>query len=212
MAKLPEGIFGPIIGTLGNVVGAKWKDIPYLRSLLAKSDIPATQAQINNREKFIFVNEFLKPFHAFITVGLNNKAKKMTQLNAAYSLNHNNIVVDTYPNLNIDYAKFIWSEGTLSSLNGLQWHLTDDNLLQLSWQQDYRSSAAFNDQLMLLVYCPALKIAGGFITGVSRADKQCSFVIPPKFKGHDVEIYVSVTSLNRKKIANSQYLGRVTLL
>ena len=211
MAKLPEGIFGPIIGKLGNVVGAKWKDIPYLRSVALKSNKPPSAAQVNNREKFKFVNEFLKPFQQFINVGLHNKAKNMTELNAAYSLNHNHIVVDNYPNFSIDYSKFIWSEGSLPALNELQFHLTVDNVLALSWQQDSRSSTTFNDQLMLLVYCPAIKTAGGFISGVSRADKQYSFAMPAKFRMLDVEIYISVTSLNRKKVANSQYLGRLSL-
>jgi hypothetical protein len=152
------------------------------------------------------------PFHAYFTIGFMNKAKKMTQLNAAYSLNHKQTVLGTYPNFTIDYSKFIWSEGTLPTLKELQFDVTDGNVLKLLWAQDNRPSTVFNDQVMVLIYCPALRIADGLINGVNRADKHCNFSINPKFIGHDVEVYISLTSLNRKKIADSQHLGRLSII
>ena len=212
MAKLPEGIFGPVIGKVGPVVGAKWKDIAYIRSLPAKSDKPASPAQINNREKFKFMNQFLMPFQPYLAIGLMNKAKKMTTLNAAYVLNHKQALLGTYPNFSIEYSKFTWSEGTLPSLKGLQLEITDGNILELLWEQDNRPSAVFNDQVMLLIYCPALKIVDGLINGVNRADRHCSFPISPKFTGQVLEVYISLCSLNRKKIADSQYLGSFNII
>jgi len=208
MAKLPQGIFGPIIGTVGPVVGAKWKDVSYIRSRASKSDKPPTLDQLNNQEKFKFMNEFLMRFHPYLTIGLMIKAKKMTPLNAAYSMNHKQTVLGTYPDLTVDYSKFIWSEGSLPTLLGLQVEVTDGNVLKLSWEQDNRRSTAFDDQLMLLIYCPALQLTDGFMNGVNRADKHCNFSINPKFAGHEVEVYISLYALNRKKVAHSQYLGR----
>ena len=212
MAKLPQGIFGPIIGKVGPVVGAKWKDVSYIRSLPSKSEKPTTPDQLNNREKFKFINEFLMRFHPYLSIGLLNKAKKMTPLNAAYSMNHKQMVLGTFPNFTIDYSKFRWSEGSLPTLIGLQAELTEGNVLALSWQQDNQRTAVFNDQVMLLIYCPDLKVTDGFMNGVNRADKHCNFSINPKFSGHEVEVYISLCSLNRKKIAHSLYLGRFPML
>ncbi|MEJ5961717.1 DUF6266 family protein [Pedobacter immunditicola] len=76
MAKLPQGVFGPIIGKVGPIVGAKWKDVAYIRSLAPKSEKPPTPDQLNNREKFKFINEFLMSFHAYLTIGLMIKRKR----------------------------------------------------------------------------------------------------------------------------------------
>ena len=208
MAKLPQGIFGPIIGKVGPVVGAKWKDISYVRSRASKSVKPPTLAQLSSRGKFKFINKFFMPFHSYLSIGLMNKAKSMTPLNVAYSMNHKQMVQGTYPNFTIDYSEFRWSEGSLPTLIGLQVEKTDVNVLKLTWEQDNRRSTVFNDQVMLLIYCPALKLTDGFLNGVNRADKHCNFSINPKFAGHEVEVYISLCSLNRKKIAHSQYLGR----
>ncbi|MEJ5961719.1 DUF6266 family protein [Pedobacter immunditicola] len=85
-------------------------------------------------------------------------------------------------------------------------------MLNFLWEQDNRRSTVFNDQVMLLIYCPALQITDGFINGVNRADKHCHFSINPKFAGHEVEVYIGLCSLNRKKISDSQYLGRFSIV
>ncbi len=211
MAKLPEGIFGPIIGKVGPIVGATWKGIPYVRSLAPKSVKPPTPAQFLNNEKFKFTNQFLKPFQPFFNIGFMNKAIKMTPLNVAYSMNYRYTVVGTYPNLYIDYSVFIWSAGMLSVLDEVHFSLEADQRLKVTWQDNHRLNASFDDQVMLLIYCPALKIADGFLSGVSRADMECSFSLDSLFSGYELFLYISVISLNRKKTANSQYLGSVQI-
>jgi hypothetical protein len=209
MAKLPQGIFGPITGKVGNIVGATCNGIAYIRSIPEKSDKPKTQAQINNMARFKFFNEELNPFHQFITIGLQNKAIGMTPMNVASSINHKEFVTGVFPNFEVHFSKLIWSEGMLPQLNGARVSLTGPDTLILSWLQNNQPQAAFDDQVLLLVYCPELKIADGFIGGTIRADEQCTFKLNPRFIGYALEIYVSATSLNRKKIANSAYLGKL---
>ena len=61
MAKIPFGILGPVIGTMGPVTGKTWKDKATLSSHRnpAKTDKNPTPAQLNQREKFGFVSRFL---------------------------------------------------------------------------------------------------------------------------------------------------------
>ena len=61
MAKIPFGILGPVIGSLGPVTGKTWKDKATLSSHRkpAKTDKNPTPAQLNQREKFGFVSRFL---------------------------------------------------------------------------------------------------------------------------------------------------------
>ncbi|MET3115789.1 hypothetical protein AAKU52_003546 [Pedobacter sp. CG_S7] len=209
MAKLPQGIFGAIQGKIKNIVGVSYNGISYIRSAPAKSNKPKSLAQINNMERFKFLNEQLTPFHSYITIGFQNQAKRMTPINVATSRNYKQFVIGIYPDLQVDFSKLVWSEGNLPQLNNPQLSLMEPDKLKLTWQQDNSLATSFDDQLLLVVYCPALKIADGFIGGTERANLECSFQFNPKFIGYDLEVYVSLTSLDRKKIANSQYLGRL---
>ena len=212
MAKLPQGIFGAIQGKIKNIVGASCNGTSYIRSLPAKSNKPKTLAQMNNMEWFKMLNEQLTPFHPYITIGFRNQAKGMTPLNVATSRNSKQFVIGIYPDLQVDFSKLVWSEGILPQLNNPLLSLIEPSKLKLTWQHDNSSATSFDDQLLLVVYCPALKIADGFIGGTERSTLECSFQFNPKFIGYDLEVYVGLTSLNRKKIANSQYLGRLQAL
>jgi len=80
--------------------------------------------------------------------------------------------------------------------------------LQVDWQQSNVAQARYNDQIMLVVYCPELNQADGFIGVAIRREHQCSLKIRENMQGKALEVYVGVTSFDRKKISNSQYLGR----
>lgn len=51
MAKIPAGILGRIIGKVGDVVGASWKGIPYIRQYVIPAN-PNTDAQKAERDLF----------------------------------------------------------------------------------------------------------------------------------------------------------------
>lgn len=51
MAKIPTGILGAIFGKVGNVVGAKWKGIAYIRAYVIPAN-PNTDAQKAERDLF----------------------------------------------------------------------------------------------------------------------------------------------------------------
>jgi hypothetical protein len=51
MAKLPAGILSPPSGKVGNVVGASWKGIDYIREYVIPAN-PQTALQIAERDKF----------------------------------------------------------------------------------------------------------------------------------------------------------------
>ena len=212
MAKIRNGIFGPIHGKLGSLVGATWKNIPYLRVLpdLTNSTKLATPAQIACREKFKFVQGWLVPFYSYVTVGFKNYAKDKTEINAAFSANYKLATVGVYPDLSIDYSKVVLSKGYLPGLfNAKAQFSADAEELDLSWQKNYNDDSSYDDQLILTVYNRELKIVDGFIGGVRRTELKCSLKLNPKLIGRSLDVYVSLISLNGKKIANSEYLGRV---
>ncbi|WP_449440019.1 DUF6266 family protein [Pedobacter steynii] len=207
MAKLTSGIFGPISGKVGGLVGASWKNIAYVRTKPQKTTKPPTAAQIASRGKFRFVNELLVPFYPFITVGFKNMARGKTEMNVAFTQNFNEPIVGVYPDLSVDYAKLTLSKGTLPPLISIQAALIGADLIKVTW--DPNNHGTFDDQIMLTIYSPELKIADGFVGGVKRRDKECTFRFNPKLIGKALEVYISVVALNGARVGNTEYLGRI---
>lgn len=69
MAKLSSGILGGISGTVGNVVGGRWRGINYIRSKPTSVKNPNTEAQRTQRMRFRLVITLLKKIRLFITIG-----------------------------------------------------------------------------------------------------------------------------------------------
>lgn len=87
MAKLSSGILGGISGTVGNVVGGRWRGIDYIRSKPANVKNPNTEAQQAQRMRFKLVIEFLKRIRPLIKVGFQDGARNQTFFNRAMSVN-----------------------------------------------------------------------------------------------------------------------------
>lgn len=211
MAKMKKGIFGPVSGKIGPVVVARWKGINYVREAAQKPSepLPRSAAQIANEQKMKFTNELLQPFHPYVNIGFENMAIDKTALSVAYSFNFHKAVMGEYPNLSVDYSKMVISSGLLPQLNQPVLKLIATDVLELTWQQNTNSKASFDDQVMLVLYSPELKITDGFTGGAKRTAKQCLFKFDPALVGTPLEVYLSVTSMNRKKVADSLYMGRV---
>jgi hypothetical protein len=211
MAKLKYGIFGPLSGKLGSVVGSTWKGIPYLRKAPRKKKrrAPRTVAQIANAQKMKFVNEVLIPFHPYINIGFQHLAIEKTALSAAYSVNFQQAITGVYPGLAVDYSKLCISRGKLPGLVNPVAHLNGDTV-ELNWGKSESKKTSFDDQLMLVLYAPALGLADGFVGLALRRSLRCSFKFNPKMLGQELIAYISMTSMDRKLISDSVYLGRVT--
>lgn len=211
MAKIIKGIFGPLSGKIGPIIGGSWKGIPYVRSAneIKSNPNPRSEAQIANEQKMKFVNTLLMPFHSYVEVGFKNLAVRKTPLSAAYSYTYHKVITGTHPDLQVDYANMLISRGRLPSLKNPQMELIAPDQLKITWEDNDNCHGAFDDQLMLAVYCPELHMSDGFIGGVKRASKTTVFSFDARMTGKALEVYLGVTSLNRKKIADSVYMGRI---
>nr|WP_199077897.1 DUF6266 family protein [Pedobacter sp. ASV19] len=212
MAKLSKGIFGPVSGRIGSVVGATWKSIAYLRSMPRKKKQKAvrTPAQIANQMKFKFVSEWLVPFYPYVSNGFRHLAQERTEINAAFSLNYRQAAKGAYPDLSISYPDVVLSKGNLPGLIGAEVSKIGTDVIQLTWDKNTQlRQVSFDDQLMLVLYSPELKMADGFIGGVKRADHKCSFKLNPKLANKALEVYVSTYILNGKMVSDSKYMGRI---
>jgi hypothetical protein len=207
MAKINKGILGAVSGKIGPVIGATWKTIAYIKAVSPKKPGKRTKAQIATQEKMRFINNFLVPFHPYITVGMKNEAKSQTEISAAFSTNYHRTVLGTFPDLSVDYAQFIFSKGSLPMVSDMM--ITSNNYtLQFTWNSQNGQKARFDDQMIIVLYVATLHKTQGFIGGVNRSANKCSLELTDNFRGKEIDIYASITSLDRKKIADNTYLGR----
>ncbi|MES2458114.1 MAG: DUF6266 family protein [Bacteroidota bacterium] len=212
MARLKKGILGPISGKLGPVIGATWKGIPYLRQASEKPLRERSEAQLANEGKFKFINDWLVPFHPFLGIGFQNLAVGKTAIAAAMSANYKTAFSGVFPDIEVRYAEFQISAGPLAPPAGVQAVFVAEDQISMSWSQNYKPGAAYNDQLMLVLYSEALGLTDGFVGAVNRAVEHYTFKINPRLIGQPLHAYVSMTSMSRTLIADSIYLGIIQAL
>ncbi len=211
MAKNLKGILSAISGRLGPIVGGTWKGIPYLRMTPKSNGQPKKQSskQMAHRAKFVYLTKWLKPFHAYVTLGFKNMAEGTTEISAAFSYNFKAALLGEYPNFEIDYARVMISLGKLPNMYLPHLSLMAPDRIRIDWQLNPpHENASYDDQLMVVVYSRQGKLVDGMMGGTKRTQKTCTFVFDERMAGHELDVYVSFWSINGRNVSNSQYLGR----
>lgn len=211
MAKSKSGLLGPFYGKIGPVIGSHWKGINYIKSVSAKQPKQPTAAQLANQAKFKFMNQWLEPFHPYITVSFFGQHRNRTEINHAFQLNYRVALQGFYPNFSIDYSKVCLSKGLLKAPQLQQLDAFMPGSLSFSWVQQTGRWAAHDDQLMLVLFAPELRLADGGVGMAKRSDGKLIYAYDSRLGAQEVEIYVSFIALNRKKMSDSIYLGRMLL-
>jgi hypothetical protein len=86
MGLIQKGILGPVSGTVGTVIGATWKTIPYMRSQPNKRKRTSTVDQIDQQLKFAVVISFVQTMIGLLQLTFKKYANKMSEVNATQSL------------------------------------------------------------------------------------------------------------------------------
>jgi len=213
MAIISQGILGGVSGKIGNVVGGSWKGIDYLRILPASVANPKTPAQMDQRSKFVTVIRFLQPMVDFLRVGFKLYAIKMTQFNNAMSYNLHNAITGAYPDYTIDYAKALVSRGSLTGASGASVASLSATSMALSWLDNSGSGAALaTDKSLLLAYHTSTGTVVYNTAGASRTTGEQNLTVPVELAGGTFETFLGFISEDGKLVANSVYVGSVTLV
>lgn len=212
MGKINQGILGGVSGKVGNVIGGNWKGIDYLRVKPSNVANPKTAGQVDQRTKFSTVLRFLQPMTDFLRVGFKLYANKMTQFNAAMSYNLNNAITGTYPNFVIDYANSLVTRGNLTAAADGSSTSVSSGVVDISWTDNSGSGSALaTDKAMILLYNSNRGESIFTTEGSARSTGNESVSVPSEYTGEDVEVFLSFISEDGSKVANSSYLGSVTV-
>ena len=212
MGKISQGVLGGFSGKVGNVVGGTWKGIDYMRIKPANVTNPRTEGQVDQRSKFSTVLRFLQPMTDFLRVGFKLYANKMTQFNAAMSYNLNNAITGAYPNFMVDYASALVTRGNLTGAANGAASSPSAASVEVTWTDNSGSGSAQATDKTLIVLLNTTRQEAVFTTaGPARSAGTETISVPSEYTGEDVEVFLGFISEDGSKVANSSYLGSVTV-
>lgn len=213
MGKYNLGILSAFSGKVGTIVGSSWRGIRYMRSLSAKrGNANASEKLLEQQAKFSLITDFLKPVKALLEIGFKNYAVGKTGYNSAHSYNLKNALAGTMPNLEIDFSMVLVSRGDLPLTTAISAASATAGRLDLTWTDNTgKGKAKAGDQLMLVVFCPALAEASYSVADATRSEGSLQYILPADFSRENAEVYVGWLSEDGKDVSNSKYLGRIAI-
>lgn len=214
MGKAKDPIFGGFSGRMGNVVGCLRHGKYYLRTLPEKVNQPDTPKQMAQRMRFRLVQEYLAPFSEFLRIGFGGFAAGRSAYSAALSYNLKQAVAGDYPDLTVDPARVLLSQGLLLAPQAPSLTV-EDGRLRLGWQPVADGNPG--DSVITLAFCPALRHAVWTFNTAKRKDGVAWMELATGWQNHEVTGYISFYdnrilggSIKPELISASCFAGTVT--
>ena len=209
MGTIKKGILGAFSGKVGNVVGASWKGIAYMRSLPASVKNPRSLKQRTQRSKFSLALEVIQPLLSVIKQGWKLYANKQSAFNAAMSYTVFNVIQGEYPDYNVDYSKIIISRGNLTAAADYA-VVASPTGATINWGDNSGQGAAQpTDVVIVAALNPAKGEIATPVADATRADGTIDIVYPGHWENYKTHVYLGFISDDGKEVANSVYLGEV---
>jgi len=210
MGKMNNGILDDFSGTIGKVVGSKWRGVPYMRSKSKKRTGPLSDAQLEQQAKFAVAGKFTQSMNDLLTLGFRDQAIKMTGKNYAQSLILKDAITGTNPDFQINYSKVLLSQGKLPKAKKPAVTAEANGIIKFTWTNDAgKKLAKTNDQAILVAYCPE-EDETEYAFGPAR-NAETGTLDVAEFTGKKVHTWISFMSANGKLLAKSVYCGEVTI-
>lgn len=210
MAKSPDGIFGPVHGSLGNFTFYRLNGQSIVRRKAKYTDKPSA-AQLHSRESMKTLMNFLTHIKPFIKFGYMNQSRGTNQsyFNLAMSYNLKQAMKLELHGFAIDYTKVKLSAGNLEFADQATVALKESGLL-FHWHTDPKLSwSSQNDQVMMMAYFPDEDTGIYQTSGAKRMTGQDVLSLPASYLEKRMEVYLAFVSDDRCAVSDSQYLGRI---
>ncbi len=208
MAIFKNGPNGSFSGKVGSVVGYKWKGLDVIRGLPRKSQKPRSEARLANEQAMKIIMEALRPLTVFIRTGFHHAAEplNMSAFNLALSINKKQALKGAYPHLEIDWSKFVVSQGPLPGLKRVTADWTDTGL-RVAWENNSGTDRAYDiDQLTLLAYSQKLARWFFFLNESTRGATECLLSAEADWIGTEVDLFGSFMSFGGQLVSDSVHV------
>jgi hypothetical protein len=123
-----------------------------------------------------------------------------------------NAITGTYPDYAIDPSKVLVSRGSLAPAAGASATPAGSGAITLAWEDNSGAgSAKQTDKALIAVANPAKTEAVYDTAGADRMTTTQDIILPADWVGDDVEVYIGFISEDNREVANSVYLGTITV-
>ena len=207
MAKFVNGINGPFVGKIGNVVGSSRNGEPYLKAKPARKRKRNRKPKTENQSRFSMAHYWLQPLLNFVKIGFKD-FKRSGEFNAAKSHLLLHSFEGTNPDFIINPALVKLSSGDLPIPADLAVAKVDTNKLEFTWTYDRNDKGHSADQVMMVAYDVESGIARYNTTGQFRRTGSDTLTVT---KGKTYHVYAAFTSHDRLKQSESVYMGEVKM-
>ena len=169
VATIETGILGVTRGKIANVVGAKWKNVNYIRKLTTPAN-PKSEAQLIQRAKLSALVYFVKPLiapilHPFVDPYQKSQSgyNRFIQLNMPF--------VDETGDINQD--DLIYTEGQLTAIN-IQGATNIGDVMTWTWHAEYGINGKPTDLVMIGSHRAGDQLWNWLPTPVLRSEETAS--------------------------------------
>lgn len=214
MGSFKRGIHGGFSGKVGNIVGAHWRGVDYMRSLPRVSKgRPVSQEQMEHRLRFACAVSFAKPISYVFNVGYGKATQRLSGYNLAVRQIFKEAIVGEYPHLEVDPAAVLVSDGSLVRPRNPAIEALPGQVLRVSWIDHTRQGirADHSDRAIVVAY-NAAKAEYQYDTETAiRLDEELLLELPDYFAGDEIHVYLGMVSKAGAVSCKSLYLGTVTV-
>ena len=211
MGRLVNGINGPIVGTVGTVVGSSRNGKPYLKSKYKKRTKKVTKTELGNRGKFALAQAWLKPLLYFVQEGYLKYKKTSGAFVAAKSYLLLHAMEGVQPDIRINPALMKVSVGDLPLSNDMAVAKTTGGRLEFTWDTATVEGGSRYDQVMLLAYDIEKGYADYKTTGQFRSTGSDILEIDASAAERTYHLYMAFTAADRSRQSDSVYMGTIVI-
>lgn len=209
MARLPQGILGGVVGSVGTLVGTSWKGIPIIKTKPLSVSNPKTTKQLAQRGKMKNIVAFTQPILSTIVKPLNDRfAQRQSGYNLFVSRNIK-LFESEFPS---PAGDLVVSRGKLgdTAITGVT---AGDNDNELGIAINKALDNAFKQDTDLVYVLVVNETSGAIVGGVSqevRSDGVIGFFTNEKFYTGDVlQIYLSFLRADGTMVSNTSHSTKI---
>jgi len=207
MARYKNKLFDSITGSLGPAVVYQMYGKTYVRTKPEDYKDRKSKAQLSQRQKFMMVMHFLKPFKDLLRISFASQAIGRSAYHAAQSYNLKNGLMGEYPGYLIDLQEALLSYGPLPLPEQMSVVRQQDGF-EIKWQTDSLNKSPRGKDMLIVIGQPIYgqhDIEFRF-TGICRSDQQFHWVTAlsehPK-----IHLWIAFQNQSQTEMSNSLYLG-----
>lgn len=212
MGKIKKGILGGFNGRVGNVIGASWKGIAYMRSEAQSIKDPKTQSQILQRTIFGVCSDWVSKNLALFNVGFQEQAVKKSAFNAAVKTN---LLAEVFTDGSrgeplFQSDKCVFSKGSFPGFVSVSVSTTDPSNLVASFEiSNFEGDYRFIDAYFLLIDDVDYSKPIVFATESFNESLQASVSLPKPTgeSGSIYQMFAFVCDKDAKKVCDSMLVG-----